>query len=737
MEVEGEGAMLTRIFVGGLGGSVTAEDLEKTFSSLGSIRGVEIVRTNGRSFAYMDFQPSSSKALSKLFSTYNGCIWKGGRLRLEKAKEHYLVRLRREWEEDAELASNALKVKDDPVAEENIDHSEKLKSLTEEKMQLRIFFPGLRKIKSLPYRGSGKHKYSFQRIEVPSLPIHFCDCEEHCGPIEIAKREHVNALETETGAADEEELNMMRSVMEKILKRENNSETGSNGAKIATEGDDFNKPNDDIQLDENEAAGLETGGDDLVINMVNGENGRLRLMESEGQGTITTDRDSKFSKRRFSDDAIATNNFKAQKRKNTELFYSSDPTSNKKAHLHLGEENNQDEFTPTKPKNKGCSENLSVESKGVAKHQPPEQKASIQQSSGGLSWLQKSSWKKMVGETAGNSFSISHILPETAPKKSSPKSNDLATANLTGSKKQKKVKFAINKSTGDGSKDLGLGKEVRPQDEVTRETCSTMVPSKTTSHDSEGPKEAKPTDQETNIHQSTSKSTEDGLKDLEHGKEGSPQEKVTAASCSTIMPSKNTSEESEDPKESKPTEQKMNTHQPTGGHSWIQKSAWRDLVGETNNSSFSISHILPGINSITKKVQETNNSDTANSSGSTQKNLAKSLRNEVTADSAKSKDGNQNDNVNPKKEDGILVGLKGEFNLLGKNSENDKEDTNAHSNPSSKSKSSGEPNKKAKGNVVSVEVSTFMRTAASEKEWLKIKTALSGSLKKKSTEKQH
>lgn len=39
---------------------------------------------------------------------YNGCKWKGGVLRVEKAKEHYMDRLRREWAEaEAEAAVKA------------------------------------------------------------------------------------------------------------------------------------------------------------------------------------------------------------------------------------------------------------------------------------------------------------------------------------------------------------------------------------------------------------------------------------------------------------------------------------------------------------------------------------------------------------------------------------------------------------------------------------------------------
>lgn len=58
-----------RIFIGGLGENVTDDDIENIFSSLGEVHNVDLVRTNGRSFGYMDFEPQSDKALAKLFST--------------------------------------------------------------------------------------------------------------------------------------------------------------------------------------------------------------------------------------------------------------------------------------------------------------------------------------------------------------------------------------------------------------------------------------------------------------------------------------------------------------------------------------------------------------------------------------------------------------------------------------------------------------------------------------------
>jgi hypothetical protein len=39
------------------------------FGSIDRVAGVEFVRTNGRSFAYVDFHCPSDKSLAKLFST--------------------------------------------------------------------------------------------------------------------------------------------------------------------------------------------------------------------------------------------------------------------------------------------------------------------------------------------------------------------------------------------------------------------------------------------------------------------------------------------------------------------------------------------------------------------------------------------------------------------------------------------------------------------------------------------
>lgn len=72
-------------------------------------------------------------------------MWKGGKLKLEKAKEDYLSRLKREWTEDAELAEQLASRKVD--ADEKKDALPKSKEDEDfEKTQLRIFFPKLRKV---------------------------------------------------------------------------------------------------------------------------------------------------------------------------------------------------------------------------------------------------------------------------------------------------------------------------------------------------------------------------------------------------------------------------------------------------------------------------------------------------------------------------------------------------------------------------------------------------------------
>eukprot|EP00262_Sarcandra_glabra_P005530 TRINITY_DN17216_c0_g1_i1.p1 TRINITY_DN17216_c0_g1~~TRINITY_DN17216_c0_g1_i1.p1 ORF type:complete len:564 (-),score=120.56 TRINITY_DN17216_c0_g1_i1:73-1764(-) len=441
-EEEEEEGGTTRVFVGGLGLTVTSSDLHNIFSSLGTVKGVEIVRSTGRSFAYIDFHPSSHKALPKLFSKYNGCVWKGGRLRLEKAKEHYLVRLKREWADDVEPRRVTPNVLDVDI---NKYSSEKSKHLNPEKMQLQIFFPRLKKVKSLPYSGTGKHKYSFQHVEVPSLPIHFCDCEEHCGPLETANQKHVSAI-------NEEELKIMSSVLNKLFEREANMKALNGPITSAVE--------DGVPSDKKEEAQAEDE-DNLVTNIVRDENDK-RLMQG-----WEASQESRFNKVQYLDDGLSQNKPKSQEKQISGPLSATNSTSNRKARLLPADESSRHKHEAVKPVKERSSVIHSEDPKGfqeaqLNKETTSESESGLNQSNNqsnkGSFWMQKSTWKELVaGESGDNSFSISSILPGIASmqqKLTIPKDSEVVKSNHR--KSQNSIKKANIHSTGESFKALGV-----------------------------------------------------------------------------------------------------------------------------------------------------------------------------------------------------------------------------------------------------------------------------------------
>ncbi|KAK4769386.1 hypothetical protein SAY86_027536 [Trapa natans] len=362
-----------RIFVGGLGEKVTEEELKSIFESrnLGRVEGIDIVRTKGRSFAYCDFLPSSAASLSKLFSMYNGCAWKGGRLRLEKAKEHYVLRMRREWEEDAALIGP----QDDAVSAEKVMELPKMpRTSINLEGRINIFFPRLRKVKSLPLKGTGKHKYSFQRLEVLPYPKHFCDCEEHSGSLLILKEKQISKPELMDGGVDAKEFDLMKSVMNKLFEKEMGSEIRQDEEKFAQKKVDEDK-NYDKDEDNMEEDMLEDDG--LVINMVT-SSGSMRARISKSKNKISV---PKWQKTGLATDESSELLFKIQKH---------DDTSPKRS------------IEPTSGVNDAASELPSFINQGEEK---PKDQSGI-----GAKWSQKSSWRELLGDKSETSFTVKHLL---------------------------------------------------------------------------------------------------------------------------------------------------------------------------------------------------------------------------------------------------------------------------------------------------------------------------------------
>ncbi|KAF0925094.1 hypothetical protein E2562_015384 [Oryza meyeriana var. granulata] len=449
------GGAVARIFVGGISEGVAADELEAMFASVGRVAGVEFVRTNGRSFAYVDFHCPSDKALTKLFSTYNGCKWKGGKLRLEKAKEHYLTRLKREWEQEAEAAAASQEMPASGDVESKKEKLELNKAVLDS-TKINIYFPKLRKVKALPFKGTGKHKYSFRHIEVPSYPIHFCDCEEHCGPPEAANDEYASVL---NAAAYEKERSIMNSVMSKLFEKENEH---CDSLEIHNHDVDFNamepsNTRNDLQMEETEETsevdsdGLQTEEtedpseeelDDLVLNIVTRKpKSSVAELNREKHAAC---KDSRFKKCQQFEESSPR-----KKRQKSSDF---SETRNRKQYFPAISGAIQNEQKSSGLSGKGTHEFSSKldRDRSSASVQVVEaladsstrngsgQNAVISEPKRGSLWTQKSAWRDLVGGIGSASFSLSQVLPNTNP--APPKLSNATEQSALGAESKRKVK---------------------------------------------------------------------------------------------------------------------------------------------------------------------------------------------------------------------------------------------------------------------------------------------------------
>lgn len=145
-------------------------------------------------------------------------------------------------------------------------------------------------------------------------------------------------------------------------------------------------------------------------------------------------------------------------------------------------------------------------------------------------------------------------------------------------------------------------------------------------------------------------------------------------------------------------------------NTWIQKFSWRDLVGQSGDSTFSISNILPASESL-----KANDSAT-----------------KMTAMPKKKKmrsDGESSGNVTV--EGNALLAKIASTSLI-KESGNANRETALDNDNVGEHQSNHQGEQKRRVPKINIgEVCTFMRSADSEKEWSRTKAVLSGYLKKK------
>ncbi|XP_057806572.1 protein REPRESSOR OF SILENCING 3 [Salvia miltiorrhiza] len=660
-----------RLHVGGLGSNVQVSDLEKTFTSpqLGDVQSVEIIRTKGRSFAYLEFVPASDKGLAKLFSTYNGCMWKGGRLKLEKAKENYQSRLRREWMEDAQHETK--------LPSQNVDADEsgcamlKPKKEDLEKMQLKIFFPKLRKLKAIPLKGTGKHKYSFQRIEVPLLPTHFCDCEEHFVPPEPAKRNYSrlpgpakrnNTVDREVDnyGMNEEELNMMKSILDKLLEKEIRSEIVSSEAEPSEEIQHDASVVDKCQVDDNEED-QDSDEDNLVINIVGKPSKRDTLFEDWGQKTSITNQDSLVSGPK----SLSNTNSKKQEAKRPNQMF------DKKRKQSVREDKSIDTVPSKKKGRTGFSHNSTDDQVAIDKKPVDKDSGSIRLSSD-VATLNKSAWKALVSEKGNTAFNISDILTNHNSDIETEPGSDIGTE--PGS----------DIETEPGS-DIGTGPssdiETEPDSDI--ETAPGFdIATESCSNGNNGQKD------QTSKHEELEK-----LSDVQ-STEPTASEDLLAR-----------------------------------GASWKRKSSWLQLVADTNASAFNLSQILPDVTFQKQATEQFKVIDFSNSSRAKQhkfvdkKSCAEDIgepqgpaNRDIYANTS-----NQNEDVLTK-EQNTSGPVSHSTEKVGEDSSAPVLGTNLI------------PSNRPMGDIVISETCPFMKSAASMKEWAKSKAALSGSHKRKGKE---
>ncbi|XP_050372958.1 protein REPRESSOR OF SILENCING 3 [Argentina anserina] len=637
-----------RIFVGGLGWSVTEDDLERLFTGVGgSVDGIDVIRTKGRSFAYVDFSPASDKSLSKLFAAYNGCVWKGGKLKVHKAKEHYLVRMRREWSEqqqDAQLA-----------AAENTTQEAKTASQNSTK-QLRLFFPALRTVKALPFSGTGKHKYSFQRIQLPSAPLHFCDCQEHA--VTSPSPAQLNQLSDHV--INDRELNIMNKVMDKLLQKE---------IQHVSDYADHNVSLPGQQHDEAEAE-----EDDLIINIVSNkqeEDILSALQELRSSGT--------------------------------QVCTKSIPPPNKKRKSLLINKYNEEELESDIPGGRTDSKSHSNKPFGA---QP---ELGVQQSTATVSWSQKCSWRQLFSQRDHNGFSVSHIL---TGKSTDHTELECGTSDMQQSDRRNQDLASNENSDSQPSGIESLeGSAEDTSSKSVSDSYETGIPS---------------------LHQELS------LTKLTDGTSGSVTEQANSGAFE--VPHSNSKKQDsardgnlegqlcemqpvEENAESQPQNALGNSNKSGRGASWCQKSSWTQLINDNTARSFSITQILPaGISFKQQGFQKPRGVDVMSSFGSKLTETVKQDKNNLTCRVSSSsgiaeKEGNGLPRHTPEENQQIIAG-----NDIASSSDMGKE-------------CDFTPTPAATGTVNKGKTCLFVRSAASLNEWAKTKAALSGSRKRKNTDK--
>ncbi|XP_039034303.1 uncharacterized protein LOC120170441 isoform X2 [Hibiscus syriacus] len=608
---------------------------------------------------------------------YNGCAWKGGKLKLEKAKEHFLARMKREWEETQDEAEAEAEEGTHQAKQSSSDSPNgKNKVQGSQNNQLRIFFPRLSKVKSLPFSGTGKHRYSFQRVQTSALPIHFCDCEEHSGRFDATKPKVVQHHEEIGGAMNEEELSMMSSVMNKLFERENVSNTSR--AAIAKERDDVIEPVKDLLSDVEEND--DDDDDDIIINVVSNANNRTaRTREPEKISTEKT----RLGENRISKDGVIPNPGNLQKKSTLH--------PEKKRRKPLPNKDNKHEIVSVSPLVGRNSQSDESEA-NFEENETDEDDIVINVASAGnkgasLSGSMKCAKKFKSGEARtsedrsaedDHNEEKDHLLPK---KKMKPISSEERNENeVVSIVPAEKGPFVAQSSTSLWSQKSSWKALVGDKNDSAFSLSNVLQNVDTTEekqHIFYGPKVNNSLD--------------------------SKNEKLLTSENVEGMSSKTEIANVVD--EAQPNQPTTGSHNAGRGSAWLHKSSWIQLVSNKSNS-YSISEILPGTTALDEVAKPVGEDALLSAAG----NLS-NITEQYTASGV----GKERDSVE---------------SILKSNHQTINADKDA-SDLAVENLSNSEPDKGFGVDTSTGETCSFMRSSASLKEWAKTKASLKGSRKKK------
>ncbi|MEE6522532.1 hypothetical protein FKM82_021116 [Ascaphus truei] len=130
---------LKRLYVGGIGPSVSETELAERFGKFGKVADVDVISRKDelgnhvKTFAYLNISISELD-LKKCMSVLNKTKWKGGVLQIEIAKESFLHRLSQERQ--------ATKEKEKPLAAPQCDLVQSLRNAGVTDFQMKAAVPG-------------------------------------------------------------------------------------------------------------------------------------------------------------------------------------------------------------------------------------------------------------------------------------------------------------------------------------------------------------------------------------------------------------------------------------------------------------------------------------------------------------------------------------------------------------------------------------------------------------------